>query len=66
MKYKARFLESTLSTLKQAAVAICAAAMLLAVPVAGNAQETTTSVRGTVTAPDGSLAAGQTVTVIDT
>ncbi len=66
MKYKARFLESTLSTLKQAAVAICAAAMLLAVPVAGNAQETTTSVRGTVTAPDGSPAAGQTVTVTDT
>jgi len=53
-------------TLQRAAFALFATAMLLAVPVAGNAQETTTTIRGTVTAPDGSPAAGQTVTVTDT
>ena len=66
MKYKVRLVESALSTLKQAAVAVCAAAMLMAVPVAGNAQETTTTIRGTVTTPDGGPAAGQLITVTDT
>ncbi|MDH3304156.1 MAG: TonB-dependent receptor [Gammaproteobacteria bacterium] len=66
MKYKARFIGSTFATLQQAAILLFAAAMLLAVPVAGNAQETTTAIRGIVTAPDGSPAAGETVTVTDT
>ncbi|MDH3577304.1 MAG: TonB-dependent receptor [Gammaproteobacteria bacterium] len=66
MKYKARFIGSTLATLQQAAVVLFAATMLLAVPVAGNAQETTTTIRGTVTAPDGTPAAGERVTVTDT
>lgn len=55
-----------MTTLQQAAFALFATAMLLAVPVAGNAQETTTSIRGTVTAPDGTPAAGQTVVIVDT
>ncbi len=42
------------------------AVMMLAVPVAGNAQETTGSMRGTVTAPDGSPIAGAAITVYDT
>ncbi|MBT8068066.1 MAG: TonB-dependent receptor [Gammaproteobacteria bacterium] len=66
MKYKVRFLESTLSALQKTAFALCAAALLIAVPVAGNAQETTTTIRGTITAPDGSPAAGQLITVTDT
>ncbi|MBT8098245.1 MAG: TonB-dependent receptor, partial [Gammaproteobacteria bacterium] len=66
MNNKSRFSRSALAALKQSTVAMFAAMMLLALPVAGNAQETTTIIRGTVTAPDGSPAAGETVTVIDT
>ncbi|MGB5334545.1 MAG: TonB-dependent receptor, partial [Woeseiaceae bacterium] len=66
MKYQVRLLKSTLSTLQQAAFVLFAAAMLIAVPVAGNAQETTTTIRGTVTAPDGSPAANQLITIVDT
>jgi hypothetical protein len=66
MKYKARFIGSTYATLQQAAVVLFATAMLLAIPVAGNAQETTTVIRGTVTAPDGTPAAGERVIVTDT
>jgi len=58
MNKQSRFTGSLLAALT--------AVMMLAVPVAGNAQETTTTVRGTVTAPDGSPAVGQTVTVTDT
>ena len=65
MKYKARFIGSTLATLQQAAVILFAAAMLLAVPVAGNAQSTTSAIRGSVSAPDGGPAAGVSVTVTD-
>ncbi|MDH4056340.1 MAG: TonB-dependent receptor [Gammaproteobacteria bacterium] len=42
------------------------AVMMLAVPVAGNAQETTGSIRGTVTGPDGSPISGAEVTLTDT
>ncbi len=66
MTYKSRFSGSALATLRQITVAAFAAVMLLALPVAGNAQETTTAVRGIVSAPDGSPAAGQAVTVTDT
>ncbi|MBT8101969.1 MAG: TonB-dependent receptor [Gammaproteobacteria bacterium] len=66
MNNKSRFSRSALAALKQSTVAMFAAMMLLAVPVAGNAQETTTAIRGTVTAPDGTPAAGQSITVRDT
>ena len=49
MNYKTRFFGSTLSTLQQALVAALTATMLLAIPVAGNAQETSSAIRGTVT-----------------
>ncbi|MDH3620191.1 MAG: TonB-dependent receptor [Gammaproteobacteria bacterium] len=65
MKYKSRFIGSTLAGLKQVSIAAFAAFVLLAAPVASNAQETTTAVRGTVTTPDGTPAAGQSVTVTD-
>jgi hypothetical protein len=66
MKYKSRFIGSTLATFKQISIAAFAAFVLLAAPVASNAQETTTAVRGTVTTPDGAPAAGQSVTITDT
>ena len=66
MNNKSRFSRSALSVLQQAGVALFAALVLIAAPVAGNAQETTTTIRGTVSAPDGSPAAGETVTVTDT
>ena len=50
----------------QAGLTACLAVLLLAVPVAGNAQEISTSVRGLVTTPDGAPAANQSVTITDT
>ncbi len=66
MKTKSLFIRSTLASFRQLSVAALAAVMLVAVPVASDAQETTTRVRGTVTTPDGLAAAGQTVTITDT
>jgi len=43
-----------------------AAVVLLSVPVAGNAQETTARVRGVVVSPDGTPVAGESVTITDT
>lgn len=40
--------------------------LTLSLPVASNAQETTATIRGTVSAPNGNPAAGESVTVIDT
>ena len=60
MNNKAR---SIFATLQQGAVAVFAAIMLLAVPVAGMAQETSSSVRGVVTDDSGNPIAGSTVTV---
>ncbi|MDH5618744.1 MAG: TonB-dependent receptor [Gammaproteobacteria bacterium] len=48
MTDKSRFSGSTLATVRQLVVAACTAIMLLSVPVAGNAQETTASIRGKV------------------
>ena len=42
------------------------ALMLLIAPVAGLTQETTSAIRGTISQPDGTPAAGATVSVIDT
>ncbi len=63
MKYKARFIGSTLATLKYAAVALFATSMLLAIPVAGNAQETSSAVSGTISSETGAPVAGATVTI---
>jgi len=65
MNYKSRLIESTLTTLKQAAIAVFAAAMLLAVPVAGNAQDTTAAIRGKILDPSGAPVAGASVVVED-
>ena len=66
MKYKSRLLGSTLAAFRHASVAAFAAIVLLAAPVASNAQETTTAVRGVVTTPDGAPATSQSVTITDT
>lgn len=50
----------------QGGVMATMAIALLAIPVAGNAQEITTVVRGSVSTPDGGPAAGETITVTDT
>ena len=63
MKHKARFIGSTLATLQQAAVVLFAATMLLAVPVAGNAQETSSGIRGVVTDDNGQPLANSMITV---
>ncbi len=65
MKKNHRFSGSTLTTLKQVLVAGFAAAMLLAVPVASNAQETTSSIRGKILDPAGDPVGGATVVVED-
>ncbi len=66
MKDKSRFLGSTFAAFRQVSVAAFAAFVLLAAPVASNAQETTTAVRGVVTTPDGTPAVAQSVTITDT
>ena len=48
------------------ATAMSLALVLLVAPVSAWAQETTSSVRGTITQPDGSPAAGATVRIVDT
>ena len=58
MKNKSRFTGSVLAALT--------AVIMLAVPVAGNAQQTTSDVRGNITGPDGEAAAGVSVTITDT
>jgi hypothetical protein len=66
MKNKNRFFQSSAIKLLRGGLTATLAVALFAFSVASNAQETTTAVRGTVMAPDGSPAAGQTVTVTDT
>ena len=66
MKDKSRFLGSTLAAFRHVSFAVFAAFVLLAAPVASNAQETTTAVRGVVSTPDGTPAAAQSVTITDT
>ena len=65
MKNKSRFSGSTLTTLKQVMVAGIAAFMVLAVPVASNAQDTTSSIRGKILDPSGDPVGGATVVVED-
>jgi len=63
-KYR-RFLSSAFRHL-QVALTATLAVVLLALPVASIAQETTSAIRGNLSAPDGSPAAGVSVRVTDT
>lgn len=66
MKSKNRLLRSTGTHFLSRGLTAIMAVALLAVSVVSNAQEITTVVRGTVSAPDGTPAAGETITVTDT
>ena len=63
MKNNARLTGSMLRTLQRAAVAGIAGLLLIAAPVASNAQETSSAVRGSVTDANGNPVAGAVVTV---
>jgi len=63
MKYKSRFFRSTALAFRQLSVAALAAAMLIAVPVASDAQETSSAVHGVVTNDSGAPVAGALVTI---
>jgi len=63
MNYKSRFFGSTLSAVRQFIVAALSASLLLALPVAGNAQETSSAIRGSVTDEAGRPVASASVTV---
>ena len=66
MKTTQRVPRTIASVARRLGQAWIAAFVLLSVPVAGFAQETTTTIRGTVTGPGGGAAAEQLVTVLDT
>ena len=66
MNNKNRFIRSSLLKFLQGGLTATLAVALLAFSVVSNAQEITTTVRGTVTTPDGGPAAGETVTITDT
>ncbi len=66
MNHKQRMPRAARTIMRNAGHALLAALMLLALPVAGFAQETTSAIRGTISAPDGSPAAGASVRVTDT
>ena len=65
MMNKSRRTESLFTALRQVSIAAFAAVMLLAVPVAGNAQETRSEIRGSLSAPDGGPAVGVSVQITD-
>ena len=65
MKDQSRLLRSALRAFGQLSVAAFAATLLLALPVAVNAQETSSAVSGTVTDDNGAPVANATVTVRD-
>ena len=66
MKNKSQRTKFLIMALRQVSIAAFAAVVLLAVPVAGNAQETTSEVRGNITGPNGEAATGVSVTITDT
>ena len=66
MKNVARRTERAPGTLRAMRRPWLAALLMIVLPVAGFAQETTSSIRGTVTNPTGAPAAGELVTVTDT
>ena len=65
MSNKSRITRSPLVTFRQVTLAMFAAVMMLAVPVAGNAQDTTSSIRGKILDPSGNPVGGATVVVED-
>ena len=66
MKDKSRLTRSKFAALRQLAAVVLTAFTMLAVPVASNAQETTSAIRGSVLAPDGGPAANVSVRITDT
>jgi len=66
MNNKNRFFRSGLLKLLQGGLTATLAVALLAFSVVTNAQEITTTVRGTVTTPDGGPAVGASITITDT
>lgn len=66
MKTNVRTPRPTTSTFKKVAQVWLAAFLLISLPVAGFAQETTADIRGTITTPTGDPAAGVSIRVIDT
>jgi hypothetical protein len=63
MKYQSRLFRSTVLAFRQLSVAALAAVMLIAVPVASEAQETSSAVRGVVNDESGNPVSGALVTV---
>ena len=66
MNYTSRFVRSKLSALQSLSLAFLIACLAMAIPVASNAQETTSAIRGTIIAPDGGPAANVAVRITDT
>ncbi len=66
MNYRHRLRQLRAARFWQGNILAALAMLALALPVVSNAQETTSTIRGTVSAPDGSPASGATVVVRDT
>ncbi len=65
MNTRFRFLRSSLVKYLQCGIAAAMAIVMLGLPVAGNAQETTSAIRGNITASDGSPVASANVRIVD-
>jgi len=63
MKYKSQRTKLLITALRQVSIAAFVAVVLLAVPVAGNAQTTSSSIGGVITDENGTPLSGVTVTV---
>ena len=63
MTFQSRLFRSIFGSFGQSTIAAFAATLLLAIPVASNAQETSSAVAGTVTSETGGAVPGATVTV---
>lgn len=66
MNNKPNATRSALRLLSKVGTAALAAMLLFAVPVAGFAQETTSAIRGNISAPDGAPVANASVRIVDT
>ena len=65
MNKPSRASASALATLRQVTLAVFAAVMMLAIPVAGNAQDTTSSIRGNIYDTSGNPLGGAAIVVED-
>jgi hypothetical protein len=65
MKRKSRFFGSAVPAFRQLGIVALAAFAMLAVPVASNAQETTSAIRGKIADPNGAAVANASVVVED-